>query len=97
MSRGHRLVGVIFFRRNSAPALAGCYLVDMLHAADSFSTEEYITENGRQRIPLDGVADLEPGTLLGTSSSPQVRLPLEAILSDTPAPSPLLCDTRAQH
>ena len=54
-------------------------------------------ENGRQVIPLAGVADLEPGALLGTSSSPLLRVPLEAILSDTPAPTPLLCAVREQY
>ena len=69
----------------------------MLHVADNVSTEEHIVENGRQFIPLAGVADLEPGALLGTSSSPLRRVPLEAILSDTPAPIRLLCDASAQQ
>ena len=68
-SRDHRLVEVDLVRSNGAPALAGCYLVDMLHAADNFSTEEHIVENGRQLIPLAGVVGLKPGALLGTSSS----------------------------
>ena len=37
------------------------------------------------------------GALLNTSSSPLLRVPPEAILSDTPAPAPLPCDDRAQH
>ena len=41
----HRLVEVDLVRRNGAPALAGCYLVEMLHAADNFSTEEHTVEN----------------------------------------------------
>ena len=69
----------------------------MLHATDIFSTEEHIVENGRQVIPSAGVADLEPSALLGTSSSPLLRVPLEAILSNTPAPIPLPCADRAQH
>ena len=40
LSREHRLIQVDLVRRNGAPALAGCYLVDMLHAADTFSTEK---------------------------------------------------------
>ena len=78
LSREHRLIEVDLVRRNGAPALAGCCLVDMLHAADNFSTEEHIVENGRQVIPSTGVADLEPGALLGTSSTPLLRVPLEA-------------------
>ena len=37
LSREHRLIEAVLVRRNGAPALAGCYLVDMLHAADNFS------------------------------------------------------------
>ena len=69
----------------------------MLHAADIISTVKHIVENDRQLMPLAGVADLEPGDLRGTSSNPLLRVPLEAILSDTPAPIPLPCDARAQH
>ena len=46
LSREYLLIEVDLVRRNGAPALAGCYLVDMLHAADIFSTEEHIVENG---------------------------------------------------
>ena len=84
-SRDHRLVE------------AGCHLVDMLHAADIFSTEEHIVKNGRQFIPLAGVADLKPGALLGISSTRLLRVRLETILSDTSASTPLPCDARAQH
>ena len=96
-SRERRLIEVELVLRNGAPALAGCYLVDMLHAADNFFTEEHTVEHGRQVIPLAGVVDLEPSALLGTSSSPLLRVPLEAILSNTPAPIPLPCADRAQH
>ena len=48
LSRDHRLVKVDLVRSNGAMAHAGCCLVDMLHAADKFSTEEHIVENGRQ-------------------------------------------------
>ena len=58
-----------------------------------FSTEEHIVENGRQLIPLAG----EPGALIDTSSNPPLRVPLEAILSATPAPNPLPRDARARH
>ena len=68
----------------------------MLHATDNFFMEEQIVENGRQFIPLAGVANLEAGALLGTSSDPLLRVPLEAILFDIPAPTPLPCDARAQ-
>ena len=54
-------------------------------------------KDGRQLTPLAGVADLEPGPLLDTSSSTRRRALLEAILSDTPAPTPLPCNARVQH
>ena len=38
LSRDHRLVDVDLIRSYGTPALAGCYLVDMLHAAADFST-----------------------------------------------------------
>ena len=44
ISRDHRLIEVGLVRSNGAPALAGCYLLEMLHAADNFSTEEHIVE-----------------------------------------------------
>ena len=97
LSRDHRLIEIGLVRSNGAPALAGCNLLEMLHAADNFSTEEHIVENDRQFIPFAGVADLQAGALLGTSFGPLLRLPLEAILSDTPTPIPLLCDARAQQ
>ena len=62
-----RLVDVDLFRRNGAPANAGCYLVHVLHAASAFSVEERIKENGRPLIPPAGIADLDPAALLGTS------------------------------
>ena len=92
-----RLVNVNLARSNGAPALVGGYLVDVLHAAGDFSTEAHIGENGRQLIPLGGVAHLEPSALLGTSSDPLLRVPLKAVLSDTPAPTPLPCDASAHY
>ena len=88
---------VDFVRSNGATALAGCYLVNMLHAATDFSAEERMMENGHQLISLAGAADLESVALPGTSSSPLLRVPLEAILSDTPVPSLHPHDTDAHQ
>ena len=71
----------------TCPSLAVCYLVNMLYAPADFSAEENIVENGRHLIPLIGVADLEPGALLGTYFSQVLRVPWEAVLPDTPTPS----------
>ena len=40
LSRDHRLVDVDLVRSNGSPALAGCYLVNMLHAATDYFAEE---------------------------------------------------------
>ena len=39
LSRDYRLLDVDLVRSNGAPALDGCYLVSMLHAATNFSAE----------------------------------------------------------
>ena len=54
-------------------------------------------QKGRQLIVLARVVDLEQGALLGTSSSPLLRVPLEAVLYDTPALTPLSCNASAHH
>ena len=84
LSRDYRLVDVELVHSNGAPALAGCYVVNMLHVASDCSAEERIVENGCELFPLAGVADLSLGSLLSTSSSPLLRVPLEDILSDAP-------------
>ena len=48
-------------RSNDAPTLAGSYHVDILHGATDFSLDKNLVENGLQRIPLAGTAELEPG------------------------------------
>lgn len=66
---GHSLsrdVEVALVRRGGAPALAGCHLVDMLHAAVECSTDAQLSVNGRQLIPLVDVAELEPGEITWT-------------------------------
>ena len=97
LSHDHGIVDVDLVRNNDAPALAGFYLVEGLHVTDIFSTEKYIVENGRQLILLVGVLNFKPGALLSIPSSPMLRVPLKAVLCDTPAPAPLPCDASAHH
>ena len=52
-------------------------------------------ENGRQLIPIADVADL--ARPIGTSFSPLLRVPLEAVLSDAPAPSSRPYDLDTRH
>ena len=83
LSRDYRLVDVDFF--------AGMMPRPLPAAISSTCCTRLIIS------PLAGVADLEPGALLGISSSPLLRAPLEAIMFDTPAPTLLPCDARERH
>lgn len=67
---------------NGAPGLAGSYLVDMLHSATDFAVDEHLVGNDLQHISLAGTAELEPGDLLATSSSPLFRVSFRSILHD---------------
>ena len=93
VSRDALLIGVALVRRGGAPAFACCNLVNMMHAAVECSTDAHLHENGDQFIPLAGVAKLEPGDLLDTSSSTLLQVPIEAVLPGTQAPAPFPCDT----
>ena len=52
LTRDHQLVSVSLVRSNGGPALAGRYLVGMLHGATDFSVDENLVENGLQQIPV---------------------------------------------
>ena len=82
LTRDHQLVPVSLVRSNGAPALAGSYLVDMIHGATDFSVDENLVENSLQQIQLAGAAKLETGDLLGTPPCPFLRVPVESLLSD---------------
>ena len=55
------------------------YVVDLPPAHDDLDPSERFVSLGRQLIPLTGYQDLEPGDVLGTASSPLLRVPLEAL------------------
>ena len=57
-------------RSNGSPALTGHYLVDMLPQPGILSMQEHFVASGRQVLPLTGVADLEPGDLVGVADAP---------------------------
>ena len=83
LSRGHRHVNVELVDNNGAPALAGCSIVGMLHAAADFSTEAYVVETSHQPArPIWNHASF--------SAPPLALVTLEAVLSDTPAPATLI-------
>ena len=80
-----QLIPVNLVRLDGSPALTGHYMVDFLPVyADSVPSERFVS-TGRQLIPLTGCQDLEPDDVLGTASSPLLRVPLKNL---TPSASP---------
>ena len=80
-----QLIPVNLVRLNGSPALTDHYMVDFLPVyADSVPSERFVS-SGRQLIPLTGYQDLEPDDVLGTASSPLLRVPLKTL---TPSASP---------
>ena len=63
-------------RSNGSPALTRHYLVDMLPQPGIISMQEHFVASGRQVLPLTGVADLEPGDLVGVGHAPILSLPV---------------------
>ena len=74
-----QLIPVNLVRLDGSPALTGHYMVDLLPANDDSCPLERFVSSGRQLIPLTGYKDLEPGDILGTASSPLLRVSLEAL------------------
>ena len=74
-----QLIPVNLVRLDGSPALTGHYMVDLLPAHDDSNPSERFVSSGRQLIPLTGYQDLEPGDIIGTASSPLLRVPLEAL------------------
>ena len=74
-----QLIPVNLVRLDGSPALKGHYMDDLPPAPDSSNPSERFVSSGRQLIPLTGYQDLEPGDVLGTATSPLVRVPLEAL------------------
>ena len=83
-----QLLEVNLVRSNGSPALTGHYLVDMLPQPGILSMQEHFVASGRQVLPLTGVADLEPGDLVGVAHAPLLRVPLDASQHVTHAAEP---------
>ena len=64
---------------DGSPALTGHYLVDLLPVHNDSNISERFDSSARISIPLTGYRELEPGDVLGTASSPLLRVPLEAL------------------
>ena len=79
LTESPQLIPVNLVRLDGSPALTGHYMVDILPVnADSNPLERFVS-SGRQLIPLSGYQDLELGDVLGTASSPLLRVPLEVL------------------
>ena len=75
-------------RSNGYPALTGHYLVDMLPQPGILSMKEHFVALGRQVLPLTGVADLEPGDLVGVAHAPLLHVLLDALQHATHSAEP---------
>ena len=82
------LAPVNLIRSSGVPALTGHYLVNMLPRDGASSGTEIFVANGYQTILLSGSADLEPGDLLGTPSSPLIQIMAWALQDNTREPLP---------
>ena len=71
----------------------------MLPREDLLSDTAVFVSDGRQTIPIAGFADLEPGHLLGISTSSLVQVPLSSLghRSLDPLPPTPILNIRALH
>ena len=94
-----QLIPVNLVRLDGSPALTGHNMVDLLPVNDDSYPLERFVSSARQLIPLTGYQDLEAGDILGTASSPLLRVSLEALslhdaladvssLAESPTPPP---------
>ena len=83
-----QLLEVNFARSNGSPALTGQYLLGMLPHPGILPMQEHFVASGRQVLPLTGVADLEPGDLVGVAHAPLLRVSLDALQHDIHAAEP---------
>ena len=94
LTHSQQLIPVNIVRLDRSPALTGHYMVDLVPVHDDSNSSERFVSSGRQLIPLTGCQDLEPGDVLGTASSPLLRVPLEALtLYDFPADVSVLAES----
>ena len=70
-----QLIPVNLVRLDGSPALTGHYMVDLLPVHDDSNPSKRFVSSVGQSIPLTGYQELEPGDVLGTASSPLLRVP----------------------
>ena len=74
-------------RSNGSQALTGHYSGDMLPQSEMHSVEEHFVASGQQVLALVGVANLDPGDILGVAHTPLVCVPLDAVQNDGRPPA----------
>ena len=79
LDHASQLVPVNLLRLDGSPALTGHYIVDIISVHDDLNPSERFVYLGRYSIPLMGYDDLKPGDILGTTSLPFLRIPLEGL------------------
>ena len=80
-----QLLKVNLVRSNGLPALTRHHIVDMQPQPSIRSMQEHFVASGRQVVPIAGVADLEPGDLVGVANAPLLSVPLGALQHATHA------------
>ena len=83
-----QLLAVSLVGSNGSQALTRHYLVDRLPQPDMPSVGKHFVASGWQVLPLVGVADLEPGDILGVARARLLCVPLDVWQHDSRAPGP---------
>ena len=83
-----QLLAVNLVRSNGSPVLIGHHFVDILPQPDFISGQKHIVASGCQVLPLTGVADFDPGELVGVADAPLLRVPQGALQHTTHAAGP---------
>ena len=79
LSDGPQLLAVNLDCNNGSQVLIGHCLVIILPQSDLASVEEHFVASGRLVLALVGIADLEPGDILGVTHAPRMCVPLDVL------------------
>ena len=74
-------LSVNLVRSCGTPAPLESYLVHILPTSGIVSRQEYFASNGKQELPFTGCGILQPGDILGVSSSPPIEIPFDVAWS----------------
>ena len=82
------MLPVNLVRSNGSPVLTRHYVVNILLQPDNCSGQKHFVVSGRQMLSSIGVADLEPGDLVGVGEASLLRIPLGALQHRIPDAGP---------